>query len=64
LDDGDLQADGRPLTEAPVKSLKLHPTRTMFVAMTRAMRALLVLPPARRESTLYEGFEGEVWNTG
>lgn len=38
--------------------------RTMFVAMTRAMRALLVLPPAGSDSTLYEGFDPQLWNLG
>jgi len=35
--------------------------RTMFVAMTRAMRALLVVSPDR-PSPLFEGFDPQLWN--
>ena len=35
--------------------------RTMFVAMTRAMRALLVVTPDRT-SPLFEGFDPTLWN--
>jgi superfamily I DNA/RNA helicase len=38
--------------------------RTMFVGMTRAMRALLVAIPERAQSPLFSGFEGDYWNTG
>ncbi len=38
--------------------------RTMFVGMTRAMRALLVLVPMQAKSPLLEGFEAEYWNGG
>ncbi|HAA57422.1 MAG TPA: DNA helicase UvrD [Myxococcales bacterium] len=36
--------------------------RTMFVGMTRAMRALLVVIPSSTTSPLLEGFEDEHWN--
>src|SRR6266567_8302434 len=36
--------------------------RTMFVGMTRAMRALLVLVPLQARSPLLEGFDGVYWN--
>jgi superfamily I DNA/RNA helicase/mRNA-degrading endonuclease RelE of RelBE toxin-antitoxin system len=36
--------------------------RTMFVAMTRAMRALLVIAPASNPSPLLQGFDGQYWN--
>lgn len=37
--------------------------RTMYVAMTRAMRALMVvLPKARRGVSLFEGFDKTLWN--
>jgi superfamily I DNA/RNA helicase len=35
--------------------------RTMFVAMTRAMRALLVLAPDK-PSPLFDGFDPLLWN--
>ena len=38
--------------------------RTMFVGMTRAMRALLVVVPVQAKSPLLEGFEGAFWNLG
>mgnify|MGYP001435652335 CR=1 FL=1 len=38
--------------------------RTMFVGMTRAMRALLVIVPESARSPLLEGFEPEYWNMG
>ncbi len=37
--------------------------RTMYVAMTRAMRALMVvLPKERRGVSLFEGFDRNLWN--
>ena len=38
--------------------------RTMFVGMTRAMRALLVVVPVQANSPLLEGFDGRYWNLG
>lgn len=37
--------------------------RTMFVAMTRAMRVLLVTLPADRESPLFKPFDSQLWTT-
>jgi superfamily I DNA/RNA helicase len=36
--------------------------RTIFVGMTRAMRALLVVVPAHTTSPLLQGFEARYWN--
>lgn len=36
--------------------------RTLFVAYTRAMRALLVSLPTGQRSPLFNGFDGAVWN--
>jgi superfamily I DNA/RNA helicase len=36
--------------------------RTLFVAMTRAMRSLLLVPPGN-PSPLFTGFEPGLWNT-
>ncbi len=36
--------------------------RTMFVGMTRAMRALLVITPTNYDSPLYQGFDPTFWN--
>ena len=38
--------------------------RTLFVGMTRAMRALLVVVPERTTSDLLSGWDGELWNLG
>jgi superfamily I DNA/RNA helicase len=38
--------------------------RTMFVGMTRAMRALLVVVPVQANSPLLEGFDARYWNLG
>ncbi|WP_160295249.1 3'-5' exonuclease [Geobacter sp. OR-1] len=38
--------------------------RTLYVAMTRAMRALLILLPLGRQDSLFEGFDGSLWNIG
>jgi superfamily I DNA/RNA helicase/mRNA-degrading endonuclease RelE of RelBE toxin-antitoxin system len=38
--------------------------RTIFVGMTRAMRALLVMAPADTTSPLLQGFDGKYWNLG
>lgn len=42
----------------------LRERRTLYVAMTRAMRALLVVPPASKPSVLLTGFDTEHWNLG
>ena len=36
--------------------------RTIFVGMTRAMRALLVIVPAHTTSPLLQGFDSDYWN--
>lgn len=38
--------------------------RTVFVGMTRAMRALLVVVPAGADAPLLQGFAPDRWNTG
>jgi superfamily I DNA/RNA helicase len=38
--------------------------RTLFVAMTRAMRGLLVVIPAGRDNELLSGFDPKLWNLG
>ncbi|MGH2493410.1 MAG: UvrD-helicase domain-containing protein [Ktedonobacteraceae bacterium] len=42
--------------------LLMRERRTMFVGMTRAMRALLVIVPAHTSSPLLQGFEARYWN--
>lgn len=38
--------------------------RTMFVSMTRAMRAMLVIIPESAQSPLLEEFDAHYWNLG
>lgn len=38
--------------------------RTLYVAMTRAMRALLVVSPAEKPPVLLSGFDPQYWNMG
>jgi superfamily I DNA/RNA helicase len=38
--------------------------RALYVAMTRAMRTLLVLAPVSDQTALFEGFAEPLWNTG
>lgn len=45
------------------RELLLRERRTMFVSMTRAMRALLVLLPEPDGNPLFDGFD-ELWNRG
>lgn len=42
--------------------LLIRERRTLFVAMTRAMRALLVVTPLGNSSMLFDGFDRELWN--
>jgi superfamily I DNA/RNA helicase/mRNA-degrading endonuclease RelE of RelBE toxin-antitoxin system len=55
-----IPADAEP--EAQV-DLLVRARRTLFVCMTRAMRALLVVTPMGDDSMLYDGFDPRLWNT-
>ena len=44
--------------------LLVRERRTLFVAATRAMRALLVVTPKGDDSMLFNGFDSKLWNTG
>ncbi|WP_425153621.1 UvrD-helicase domain-containing protein [Candidatus Palauibacter sp.] len=44
--------------------LLIRERRTIFVAATRAMRALLVITPTGDDSMLFNGFDSKLWNTG
>ena len=44
--------------------LLVRERRTLFVAATRAMRALLVVTPKGDDSMLFDGFDSKLWNTG
>lgn len=47
-----------------VEEALLRMKRTLFVAMTRAMRGLLVVAPARHPVPLFQDFDRQFWNVG
>lgn len=49
-------------TPEEIEEALLRERRTLYVAMTRAMRALLVIIPAERSSPLLTGFAAPHWN--
>jgi len=51
------EADDESLTDALVRE-----RRTLFVAMTRAMRACLLITPTDHSSMLFDGFDADLWN--
>lgn len=55
-------AKGTP--EDEVKEILARERRTVFVGMTRAMRALLIIVPANNSSVLWENFDSQLWNLG
>ncbi|MFE8597106.1 UvrD-helicase domain-containing protein [Archangium violaceum] len=54
----------RCATEEEREELLARERRTFFVAMTRAMRALLLVVPEKTDSPLLGGFDAERWNLG
>lgn len=55
-------AKGTP--EDEVLEILARERRTLFVGMTRAMRALLIIVPANKSSVLWENFDSQLWNLG
>jgi superfamily I DNA/RNA helicase len=49
--------------EASNADFLIRERRTLFVAMTRAMRTLLVVTPEGNSSMLFDGFDSTLWNT-
>lgn len=56
------QAGGKGGEAEETEEALARQRRVMFVAMTRAMRALLVLAP-EKPSPLFDGFDDHLWNT-
>ena len=52
------------LDEAAREEIRGRERRTLYVAMTRAMRALLVVVPALTDNPLLSGFGPDAWNLG
>ena len=54
----------RATPEEAVQEILTRERRTLFVGMTRAMRALLVVVPEKKPSVLLQGFDESLWNLG
>jgi superfamily I DNA/RNA helicase len=54
---------GKGTSEEEEENLRRE-RRSMFVGMTRAMRALLVVAPAGTANPLLKGFLSDYWNVG
>ena len=52
------------MTKEETEEVLARERRTMFVAFTRAMRALLVILPNRTTSPLLKNFDPTKWNSG
>ena len=52
------------MTDEERDELLAREQRTLYVAMTRAMRALLVVLPEDSDSPLFSGFDRNFWNLG
>jgi superfamily I DNA/RNA helicase/mRNA-degrading endonuclease RelE of RelBE toxin-antitoxin system len=50
--------------EAAAQEILSRERRTLFVGMTRAMRALLVVVPEKKPSVLLQSFDESLWNLG
>ena len=50
--------------EEAAQEILTRERRTLFVGMTRAMRALLVVVPEKKPSVLLQGFDESFWNLG
>jgi superfamily I DNA/RNA helicase/mRNA-degrading endonuclease RelE of RelBE toxin-antitoxin system len=62
--DGEYPVVGKDAPPEERAELVARERRTMYVAMTRAMRALLVVRPAGASSPLLDGCRAGRWNTG
>ena len=62
--DGPYPSAPRDASEEARQELTSRERRTLYVAMSRAMRALLVVTPAAGGSELLVGFDAQKWNLG
>jgi len=47
-----------------IEEIMTRERRTLFVGMTRAMRALLIILPAENPGALLQNFDPKLWNLG
>lgn len=62
--DGAFPVIPRGATDEARKEIEERERRTLYVAMSRAMRALLLVEPAGQKSALLGGFDPSRWNLG
>ena len=62
--DGDYPMIVKGTPEDEISETLARERRTLFVGMTRAMRALLVIVPGGNSSLLWDNFDSHLWNFG
>ena len=62
--DSPFSAVTKKLSDQEIVEMQARERRTLFVGMTRAMRALMVLVPAHHPGSLLQNFDSQFWNLG
>lgn len=62
--DSPFSAVTKKLSDEEIAEILMRERRTLFVGMTRAMRALMVLVPAHQPGSLLQNFDPQFWNLG
>jgi superfamily I DNA/RNA helicase/mRNA-degrading endonuclease RelE of RelBE toxin-antitoxin system len=62
--DSPFSAVTKKLSDEEIAEILMRERRTLFVGMTRAMRALMVLVPAHQPGILLQDFDPQFWNLG
>ena len=62
--DSPFSAVTKKLSDEEIAEMLARERRTLFVGMTRAMRALMVLVPAHHPGSLLQDFDPQFWNLG
>ena len=62
--DSPFSAVTKKLSDDEIAEMLARERRTLFVGMTRAMRALMVLVPAHHPGSLLQDFDSQFWNLG
>lgn len=62
--DSPFSAVTKKLSDEEIAEILMRERRTLFVGMTRAMRALMVLVPAHQPGSFLQNFDPQFWNLG
>mgnify|MGYP002780546635 CR=1 FL=1 len=62
--DSPFSAVTKKLSDEEIAEILMRERRTLFVGMTRAMRALMLLVPAHQPGSLLQDFDPQFWNLG